>query len=60
MPVLATFGGTSLRNFGLGASSGQSFPPIGDFESIATTTVGAGGASSIVFLPNPGMNFLSL
>jgi len=54
MPVLATFGGTSLRNFGLGASSGSpSFPAIGDFESISTVTVGAGGQSSIEFTSIP-------
>jgi hypothetical protein len=53
MPVLATFGGASLRNFGLGASSGQSFPAIGDFESIATVTIGSGGALSADFTSIP-------
>ena len=42
MPVLATFGGSSTRNFGLGLSSGASAPsPVGDFESIATFTLGS-------------------
>jgi hypothetical protein len=46
MPVLATFGGTSLRNFGLSSSSGSpSIPAIGDFESIATTTLGSSQAT---------------
>lgn len=50
MPVLATFGGSSLRNFGFQAGSGSSGPAaVGDFESIATTTVGVGGATNIEF-----------
>ena len=41
MPVLATFGGSSTRNYGF-TSSAQSEPapaPVGDFESIATVTL---------------------
>jgi hypothetical protein len=54
MPVLATFGGTSLRNFGLGAGSGSSAATIlGDFESIATVTIGSGGALSADFTSIP-------
>jgi hypothetical protein len=41
MPIVASFGGLSA--FGFGAFPG------GDFESIATVTVGSGGASSIEF-----------
>jgi hypothetical protein len=53
MPVLATFGGTSLRNFGLQAGSGSTTPAVGDFESIATVTVGAGDSQYIDFTSIP-------
>jgi len=45
MPIVASFGGLSA--FGFGAFPG------GDFESIATVTVGSGGASSIEFTSIP-------
>ena len=51
MPLLATYGATSLRNYGFQA--GSSVPIVGDFESIATTTVGAGGQSTITFSSIP-------
>jgi hypothetical protein len=53
MPVLATFGGTSLRNFGLTSGTTSSAAVLGDFESISTVTVGAGGQSSIEFTSIP-------
>jgi hypothetical protein len=52
MPVLATFGGSSLRNYGLGASS-TTVAAIGDFESIQTLTAGVGGQSTITFSSIP-------
>jgi hypothetical protein len=49
MPVLATFGGTSLRNFGFQASATAAPILVGEFDSIATVTVGVGGASFVEF-----------
>jgi hypothetical protein len=49
MPVLATFGGTSLRNYGLQAGAAL----VGDFDSIATQTVGSGGTSFVEFTSIP-------
>jgi len=51
MPLTATFGGVSTRSYGFQGSSG--IPLVGDFDSIATTTVGAGGASSVTFSSIP-------
>ena len=53
MPVLATFGGTSLRNFGLTSGTSSSATVLGDFESIATTTVGVSGQATIEFTSIP-------
>jgi hypothetical protein len=44
MPIVGSFAGASARAYGLGAGVA-----IGDFESIASTTVGAGGASEVIF-----------
>lgn len=53
MPIVASFGGLSA--FGFGAF------PSGDFEPIATVTVGSGGASSITFSGIPsGFQHLQL
>ena len=45
MPLVGQFGGIGAAGF---------FVPGGAFESIATVTVGSGGASSIEFLDVPG------
>jgi len=49
MPIVGSFAGASARAYGLGA--GVTGP--GDFESIATTTVGAGGVSDVTFSTIP-------
>lgn len=49
-PILASRGGVSARAFGFGSLVA---PLIGDYESISTVTVGAGGQSSIVFSSIP-------
>jgi hypothetical protein len=45
MPIRGSFAGASARAYGLGAGGVQ----IGDFESIASSTVGSGGVASITF-----------
>ncbi len=45
MPIVGSFAGASARAYGLGAGG----IGIGDFNSIATTTVGSGGASEVTF-----------
>ena len=45
MPIVGSFAGASARAYGLGAGG----VGIGDFESIATTTVGSGGATEVIF-----------
>lgn len=45
-PLLAAFGAGSAKAFGLSRFLQQD---LGDFESIATVSVGSGGTSSIVF-----------
>jgi hypothetical protein len=49
MPIVGSFAGASARAYGLGAGGIQ----IGDFESIATTTVGAGDSQYIDFTSIP-------
>ena len=49
MPIVGSFAGASARSYGLGA--GLALP--GDFESIATQTVGSGGAASVTFSSIP-------
>lgn len=49
MPIVGSFAGASARAYGLQAGVLQ----IGDFESIATVTVGSGGASNIEFTSIP-------
>jgi hypothetical protein len=49
MPIVGSFAGASARAYGLGASA----PAVGDFESIATITVGSGGASYVEFTSIP-------
>jgi hypothetical protein len=44
MPIVGSFAGASARAYGLGAGVA-----IGDFESIASSTVGSGGVASITF-----------
>jgi hypothetical protein len=48
MPIVGSFAGASARAYGLGAGV-----QIGDFESIATQTVGAGGVASVTFSSIP-------
>ena len=50
MPVVCSRANTSAFGFGLGAFAAAD----GDYESIATVTVGSGGASSIEFTSIPG------
>ena len=50
MPLTATFGGVSLRNYGF--QSGSSISIIGDFESIATQTIGT-ATTSVTFSSIP-------
>jgi hypothetical protein len=50
MPIVGSFAGASARAYGLGA--GGLAVPLG-YNSIASTTVGAGGASEIVFSSIP-------
>ena len=49
MPIVGSFAGASARAYGLGA--GLALP--GDFESIASSTVGSGGAATIDFTSIP-------
>jgi hypothetical protein len=49
MPIVGSFAGASARAYGLGA--GLALP--GDFESIATVTVGSGGAANVEFTSIP-------
>jgi hypothetical protein len=49
MPIVGSFAGASARAYGLGAGGVL----IGDFESIATITVGSGGVASITFSSIP-------
>jgi hypothetical protein len=49
MPIVGSFAGASARAYGLGA--GVTGP--GDFESIATVTVGSGGQANIEFTGIP-------
>lgn len=49
MPIVGSFAGASARAYGLGAGGVL----VGDFESISTTTVGAGGTSSVTFSSIP-------
>lgn len=48
MPIVGSFAGASARAYG--ANTGVL---IGDFESISTTTVGAGGVGSVTFSSIP-------
>lgn len=48
MPLLGTFAGASSRAYGL-----QAGIQIGDFESIASTTVGSGGVADVTFSSIP-------
>lgn len=48
MPVLTTFGGASLKSYGLSLSSGGAATVVTDFDSIVTTTVGT-ATSTISF-----------
>jgi hypothetical protein len=48
MPIRGSFAGASARAYGLGAGGA-----IGDFESIATVTVGGAGAATIDFTSIP-------
>jgi hypothetical protein len=45
MPIVGSFAGASARAYGLGAG----LPIVGDFESIASATVGSGGISTVEF-----------
>lgn len=47
MPIVGSFAGASSRAYGLQAGL------IGDFESIASTTVGASGAANVTFSSIP-------
>jgi len=49
MPIVGSFAGASARAYGLGATSA----PLGDFESIASVTVGVSGQASIEFASIP-------
>ena len=49
MPIVGSFAGASARAYGLGAGG----LIVGDFESIATVTVGSGGTSTITFSAIP-------
>jgi hypothetical protein len=49
MPIVGSFAGASARAYGLGAGLAA---PIG-YNSIATTTVGSGGSSTITFSSIP-------
>lgn len=48
-PILGSVAGLSARGYGLFGG----LPPVGDYESIATVSVGAGGVSSIDFTSIP-------
>jgi hypothetical protein len=48
MPLIGSFAGASARAYGLGAGV-----LIGDFESIAATTVGSGGVADVTFSSIP-------
>ena len=50
MPLVGSFAGASARAYGLGAGI---IPIVGDFESIQTITVGAGGSSFVEFTSIP-------
>jgi hypothetical protein len=52
MPLLSTSFGASVKNFGL-TSGTSSVPIVGDFESIATVTVGVAGQANIEFTSIP-------
>jgi hypothetical protein len=49
MPIVGSFAGASARAYGLGAGA----PIVGDFESIATVTVGVSGQASVEFTSIP-------
>lgn len=49
MPIVGSFAGASSRAYGLQAGL------IGDFESIASTTVGVGGATDVTFSSIPSI-----
>lgn len=49
MPLVSTRGGTSALGFGFGGF----FAADGDYESIATVTVGGGGAANVEFTSIP-------
>jgi hypothetical protein len=49
MPIVGSFAGASARAYGLQAGA----PIVGNFNSIQTITVGAGGVSSITFSSIP-------
>jgi hypothetical protein len=48
MPIVGSFAGASARAYGLGAGV-----QVGDFESIASATVGSGGISTVEFTSIP-------